>query len=92
MYRTPTACERERWHAIWLLSQGWSAVKVARALGRNPHTIGDWLANIRILGPAGSYSQRAVASPALTAAQQAALADVLRQTPWAVGLPIATWT
>ena len=29
MYRAPTPRERERWHALWLLAQGWSANKVA---------------------------------------------------------------
>ena len=31
MYRAPTSRERERWHAIWLLSQGWTATAVAEA-------------------------------------------------------------
>ena len=43
MYRAPTPRERERWHARWLLSQGWSAAAVARAFERDPHTIGGWL-------------------------------------------------
>ncbi len=30
MYQAPTPRERERWHALWLLSRGWSAVAVAR--------------------------------------------------------------
>lgn len=37
MYRASTARERERWHAVWLVSQGWSAARVAHALGRDPH-------------------------------------------------------
>ncbi len=48
MYRAPTPRERERWHALWLLSQGWSATAVAVALERDPHTIGDWLAAARL--------------------------------------------
>jgi hypothetical protein len=40
MYRAPTARERERWHALWLLSQGWSAAAIAHAFERDPHTIG----------------------------------------------------
>jgi hypothetical protein len=32
MYGAPTALERERWHAIWLLARGWSAAQVAEAL------------------------------------------------------------
>ena len=27
MYRAPTPRERERWHAIWLLAQGWAAAQ-----------------------------------------------------------------
>jgi len=53
MYRAPTPRERERWHAVWLLAQGWSATDVADALERDPHTIGDWLAAFRRTGPAG---------------------------------------
>jgi hypothetical protein len=40
----PTPRERERWHAIWLLAQGWTASGAAQALGRDPHTIGRWAA------------------------------------------------
>ena len=44
MILAPTPRERERWHAIWLLAQGWTAVAVAvaEALERDPHTIGRW--------------------------------------------------
>ena len=31
---------RERWHAIWLLAQGWTASAIAEALERDPHTGG----------------------------------------------------
>jgi transposase len=53
MYGAPTPRERERWHALWLLSQGWSAAAVARALERDAHTIGAWLEDFRRHGPAG---------------------------------------
>ena len=39
----PTPRERERWHALWLLSQGWTGSAVAEALERDPHTIGRWV-------------------------------------------------
>ena len=52
MYRAPTPRERERWHALWLTAQGWSATRVAEALGRDPHTVGGWLAAFRRDGPA----------------------------------------
>jgi len=52
LYRAPTARERERWHAVWLALQGWPAVRVAAALGRDPHTVGGWVAAVRREGPA----------------------------------------
>jgi transposase len=52
MYRAPTPRERERWHALWLLAQGWSASKVADLLERDAHTIGGWLAAFERDGPA----------------------------------------
>jgi transposase len=51
MYGAPTARERERWHAMWLFAQGWTAVQVAEALERDAHTIGDWLEAFRQKGP-----------------------------------------
>jgi len=50
--RAPTPRERERWHALWLLAQGWSAAKVAEFLERDAHTIGSWLAAFCREGPA----------------------------------------
>src|SRR5215212_6938595 len=52
MYRAPTPRERERWHALWLLAQGWSANKVAELLARAAHTIGGWLVAFAEAGPA----------------------------------------
>jgi transposase len=52
MYRAPTPREREHWHALWLLAQGWSASKVAEVLERDAHTIGSWLAVFERDGPA----------------------------------------
>src|SRR5918997_7075054 len=58
MYGAPTARERERWHAVWLVARGWSAARVATALERDAHTIGEWLAVFRDRGPAGlSFEQ-----------------------------------
>jgi len=50
-YRAPTPRERERWHARWLLAQGWSANQVAESLVRDAHTIGPWLATLDRDGP-----------------------------------------
>ncbi len=63
VYRSPTPRERERWHALWLLAEGWSAVQVAEALERDPHTIGEWLASFRLAGPAGLTFEHTGGSP-----------------------------
>ena len=67
MYRAPTPRERERWHALWLLARGWSAAQVADALERDAHTIGDWLADFKRVGPAGmAFEQTGGSPPPLT--------------------------
>ena len=33
MYRAPTPREREHWHAVWLLAQGWRAAAVGAGVG-----------------------------------------------------------
>jgi len=63
VYRAPTPRERERWHALWLLAEGWSAAQVAAALKRDPHTIGEWLATFRQAGPAGLTFEHTGGSP-----------------------------
>ena len=40
----PTPREQERWYAMLLLAQGWTASATAEALQRDPHTIGRWTA------------------------------------------------
>lgn len=58
VYRPVNPRERRRWHALWLLAQGWSEAKVAAALDRDPHTIGQWVAAFRTAGPVGlSFEQ-----------------------------------
>ena len=51
MYRAPTPRERERWHAMWLLAQGWTVTKVAEMLERDAHTIAGWLGEFAEKGP-----------------------------------------
>jgi Homeodomain-like domain-containing protein len=65
VYRARTPRERERWHALWLLAEGWSAVQVAAVLERDPHTIGEWLASFRRAGPAGLTFEHTGGSPRL---------------------------
>ena len=63
MYRAPTPRKRERWHALWLLARGWPAAQVAEALERDAHTIGDWLADFRRVGPTGLAFEQTGGSP-----------------------------
>ncbi len=63
MYRAPTPRERERWHAVWLLAQGWSANKVAELLERDAHTIGSWLSAFERDGPAALAFEQAGGAP-----------------------------
>src|SRR5215218_1835579 len=63
MYRAPTPRERERWHALWLLAQGWPANKVAELLERDAHTIGGWLAAFERDGPAALAFEQTGGTP-----------------------------
>lgn len=63
MYRAPTPRERERWHAVWLLSQGWTVNQVAEALERDVRTIDEWLADFQQHGPAGLAFEQSGGSP-----------------------------
>lgn len=67
MYRAPTPRERERWHALWLLSQGWTIAKVAEMLERDAHTIAGWLGEYAEKGPeALAFEQSGGAPPPST--------------------------
>ena len=39
MILAPTPRERERWYAVLLLAQGWTAAATAETLERDPHTL-----------------------------------------------------
>ena len=54
---------RERWYAILLLAQGWTALATAEALGRDPHTIGRWAAAFGEGGPAALIFEQSGGSP-----------------------------
>lgn len=67
MYGAPTARERERWHAVWLVVRGWSAARAAEALERDAHTVGEWLAQFREHGPESlSFTQTGGSPPPST--------------------------
>ena len=59
----PTPRERERWQAIWLLAQGWTAAAAAEALERDPHTIGRWASAFGEGGPAALIFEHSGGSP-----------------------------
>ena len=93
----PTPRARERWHAVWLLAQGWTASSTAEALGRDPHTICRWsrpvvrcLRRRRPKGP-DIRADRGF-PPALGEAEQAALKEVVQELPDAAGIGMANWT
>ena len=93
MYGAPTARERERWHAVWLVARGWSAARVAEALERDAHTIGEWLARVPgERGPDGSdlRAERRL-PPALDAEQQAEVKAAVQGAPRDVGIDLADW-
>ena len=72
MYRAPTPRERERWHALGLLAQGWTALAVAEALERDPHTIGTWVTAFGNAGPAAlAFEQTGGSPPPSTGASRA---------------------
>ena len=90
---SPTPRERERWHAIWLLAQGWTASGTAQALGRDPHTIGRWAADFGEGGPAALiFEQSGGPPPALGETQQAELKATVQELPAMVGIELANWT
>ena len=63
MILASTPRERERWYAILLLAQGWTASGTAEALERDPHTIGRWAAAFGEGGPAALIFEQTGGSP-----------------------------
>ncbi len=63
MILAPVPRERERWYALWLLTQGWTAQATAEALERDPHTIGRWLAAFGEGGPTALIFEQSVVPP-----------------------------
>ena len=63
MILSPTPRERERWYALWLLVQGWTATSTAEALERDPHTIGRWAAAFGEGGPTALMFEQSGGSP-----------------------------
>ena len=53
----------ERWYAILLLAQGWTASATAQALERDPHTIGRWASAFGEGGPEALIFEQTGGSP-----------------------------
>ena len=70
VYRASTPRERERWHALWLWSRGWSRAQVAEALDREAHTIGEWVDGFRERGPEGLVFEQTGGAPPPLAQQR----------------------
>ena len=88
---SPTPRERERWHALWLLSQGWTASAAAQALEWDPHTIGRWLSAFSEGGARALIFEQTGVAPALSEAQQAELRAAVQEPPPAAGIGMANW-
>ena len=92
MILAPTPRERERWYAILLLAQGWTASATAEALERDPHTIGRWGVSLRrgrTCGP--DIRADRWFPPALDQAQQEELRAAVQEPPGASGIDLANW-
>ena len=63
MVLAPTPRERERWYAMLLLAQGWTAAATAEALERDPHTIGRWVSAFGEGGPRALIFEQTGGSP-----------------------------
>ena len=63
-----TPRKRERWHALWLLDQGWTTSATADAWERDPHTIGRWAAALDEGGPTALMFEQTGGSPRRNAA------------------------
>ena len=63
MILAPKPRDRERWYAMFLLTQGWTASATAEALERDPHTIGRWASAFGEGGPAALIFEQTGGSP-----------------------------
>ena len=92
MILAPTARERERWHALWLLAQGLDRLGQRTGLGAGPSyhrpVAGGprqgWTYGLDIRADRG-------VSPALGEAQQGELKGAVQQPPAMVGTELANW-
>ena len=92
MILAPTPGERERWYAVWLLAQGWTAAATAEGAGAGPtqhRPVGVGLRRGRACGP----DIRAVRGfpPALDERQREELKAAVQELPEQAGIQLANW-
>ena len=90
MILAPTPRDRERWYAILLLAQGWTATATAEALERDPLTIGRWAAAFGEGGPAALIFEQTGGS-LLGETQQAELKAAVQELPEQAGIELSNW-
>ena len=93
MYRAPTPRERERWHALWLLAQGWTSSAVAECAGTGiptPSARGSLPSATLVPRPLG-FEQSGGLPPALDGDQQAQLKAAVQALPEKAGIGLANW-
>ena len=71
MYRAPTSRERERWHAIWLLAQGWTGRRWAEPWSGMAIRLANGVKPSLRAVPKGWFLSRLVVPPALDVEQRA---------------------
>ena len=91
MYRAPTPRERERWHALWLLAQGWTSSAVAEALERDPHTIGTWVTAFGNAGPTALGFEQSGGSPRPRRGPAGPTKAAVQALPEKAGIGLANW-
>ena len=92
MILAPTPRERERWYAVWLLAQGWTAAADGGGAGAGPThhwPVGVGLRRGRACGP----DIRAVRGfpPALDERQREELKAAVQELPEQAGIQLANW-
>ena len=86
----PTPREQERWYALWLLGQGWTAT--AEILERDPYTIGRWAAAFCEGDPRAFILSSPEVPPGLGEAQQEELRAAVQELPAEAGIGLTNWT
>ena len=91
MYRAPTPRERERWHAVWLLTQGWTAAAVGRGRDGMPTPSANGRRHSPREVPRRWFLSRLVVPPALDVEQRAELKAVVQQSPSLASITLSNW-